>query len=54
MYRIFANACRRLQDTDNPDEQRDILKALGEAALDEHADWILIHRERPIEISAGN
>ena len=27
----------------------DILRALGEAALDEHAEWILMHRERPLE-----
>ncbi|MGH8494573.1 MAG: hypothetical protein ACREVN_00380 [Gammaproteobacteria bacterium] len=30
-------------------EKRQILHALGDAALDEHAEWILMHRERPLE-----
>jgi len=34
---------------DTTDDKLGILKALGEAALDEHAEWILLHRERPLE-----
>jgi hypothetical protein len=51
MARIFSNARKRIDATDDKREQREILQALGDKALDEHADWILIHRERPIEIS---
>ncbi|MEQ8205230.1 MAG: hypothetical protein RIA65_03570, partial [Woeseia sp.] len=49
MLRIFSNARRRLDNTDNPDEQRLILRALGGSALDEHSEWILMHRDRSIE-----
>ena len=49
MCRIFAGARSALDRTQNPDEQREILRALGEAALAEHAEWTLMHRERPLE-----
>lgn len=46
---IFASARRQLDATRDPDAQRDVLRALGEAALAEHAEWALMHRERPLE-----
>ncbi len=49
MLRLFQNARRRLDNTDDPAEQRQILQALGGSALDEHAEWILMHRDRTIE-----
>jgi hypothetical protein len=49
MRRIFAAARSALDKTHDPGEQRDILRALGEAALAEHAEWTLMHRERPLE-----
>jgi hypothetical protein len=49
MLRLFQNARRRLDNTDDPTEQRQILQALGGSALDEHAEWILMHRDRTIE-----
>ena len=49
MHRIFYNARRKLNTATTNNEKREILKALGNAALDEHAEWILIHRERPLE-----
>lgn len=49
MLRIFHNARRRLDNTDDPVEQRQILRALGGSALDEHAEWILMHRDRSID-----
>lgn len=49
MHRIFSNAKRRIDATDNDDEKRRILRILGEAALGEHAQWILMHRERSLE-----
>ena len=29
--------------------KRRVLQTLGEAALAEHAEWTLMHRERPLE-----
>jgi hypothetical protein len=49
MLRIFGNARRRLSAGRDDDERRLILQALGASALDEHASWILMHRERSIE-----
>jgi hypothetical protein len=49
MLRLFQNARRRLDNTDDPTEQRQILQALGGSALDEHAEWILMHRDRTID-----
>lgn len=49
MYRIFSNARRRIDATDNDDEKRRILRVLGDAALGEHAQWLLMHRERSLE-----
>jgi hypothetical protein len=48
MVRIFHNARRRLDETDDDVARRGILKALGDAALEEHAQWILMHRERSV------
>lgn len=49
MRRIFANARNALDRAGDAFEQREILRALGEAALAEHAEWTLMHRERPLE-----
>jgi hypothetical protein len=49
MLRIFHNARRRLENAGNADEQRQILRALGGSALDEHAQWILMHRDRSLD-----
>lgn len=51
MHRIFSNARRQLAAASGDEERREILKAVGQAALDEHAEWILMHRERPLELS---
>jgi hypothetical protein len=51
MLRIFSNAKRRLEDAESNKERRQILRALGGSSLDEHAEWILMHRERSIDQS---
>ena len=51
MQRIFSAAQRRLTICKAVGEQRQILRTLGEAALAEHAEWTLMHRERPLEHS---
>ena len=51
MLRIFKNAKRRLDVADSNKERRQILRALGGSSLDEHAEWILMHRDRSIDQS---
>jgi hypothetical protein len=49
MHRIFHNAQRRIDAAASDDERRRVLKFLGDASLEEHAEWILMHRERAID-----
>jgi hypothetical protein len=49
MFRIFASARRRIDESETDEERRRVLRILGEAALDEHAEWILVHRQRSID-----
>jgi hypothetical protein len=49
MQRIFFNARRRIDSAEDDGERRRILKLLGDAALEEHAEWILMYRERSID-----
>ncbi|GAA4861748.1 hypothetical protein [Luteimonas vadosa] len=49
MERIYGGARRRLDTATTVEEKREILRVLGEAALAEHAEWTLMHRERPLE-----
>jgi hypothetical protein len=51
MQRIFSSARAALDRTNEPAIQRDILHSLGDAALTEHAEWTLMHRERQVEHS---
>jgi hypothetical protein len=48
---ILTNARRLLDGSDDPEFRRRVLRALGNAALEEDAEWILMHRERPLEHS---
>ena len=49
MAHVFANARRLIDGSDDVQFQRQVLKAVGNAALEEHAEWLLMHRERPLE-----
>lgn len=49
MQGIFTATQQRISTCKNIDQQRQLLRTLGEAALAEHAEWILIHRERPMD-----
>jgi len=49
MTKVFGNAGRLLEHASDIHFQRRVLKAVGAAALEEHAEWILMHRERPLE-----
>jgi len=39
----------QIDAAEDDSERRRILKLLGDAALEEHAEWILMHRERSID-----
>jgi hypothetical protein len=49
MGRVFGKARALLDGNMDIGFQRRVLKALGQAALDEGAEWLLMHRERPLE-----
>jgi hypothetical protein len=49
MQRIFNEARIALDRAARADEQREILRLLGEAALAEQVEWALMHRQRPLE-----
>jgi hypothetical protein len=49
MERVFANARRRLDESHDLEEQREILRVLGETSLSEHVEWAVMHRQRPLE-----
>lgn len=51
MSGVLANARRLLDSSTDLAFRRRVLKALGNAALEEDAEWILMHRERPLEHS---
>lgn len=46
MQRIMKEALRRIESTHSDDDRREILRALGETALDEQAEWIMRLRQR--------
>ena len=39
-----------LIDVGKTDEALDLVRELGKDALAEHGDWVMLHRERPIEL----
>jgi len=51
MHGILTNARRLLDGPGDINFKRRVLRALGNAALEEDAEWILMHRERPLEHS---
>jgi hypothetical protein len=52
MSRLFASCRERLDRAGDEREVRHLLRALGGACLEEHAEWILLHRDRPLEPTA--
>ncbi len=48
MHRLFRNAHDRIDHATTDEQKRAILNALGAAALDEYAEWILMRRDRPL------
>jgi hypothetical protein len=48
-HRIFSNARKLLSRTSDVSEQREILRAVGEAQLHENGQWLIRQRERPLD-----
>ena len=48
MREVFASARRRLGAVQSTAQRQDVLRDLGEAALNENAQWVLRQRERPL------
>ncbi|MBV8299845.1 MAG: hypothetical protein JO083_09920 [Candidatus Eremiobacteraeota bacterium] len=59
MQLIFARAATHLKSLieESPEQNlpaaRDVLRDLGREALIENGDWLLLHRERPIDVPGG-
>ena len=51
MQKTFTLARQKLEHAADDEARKLVLRALGEACLEEHSEWILIHRERPLEHS---
>jgi hypothetical protein len=51
MYDVFQAARDQLMAARSDDERREIFGLLGRSALAEHAEWLLMHRDRPIDRS---
>ena len=41
---------KALRDEQNVDKARWLLQDTGVAALEEHGDWVMLHRQRPLEV----
>ena len=53
MGTIFALAEQRLRDlldTGEHEQALDLIEELGKEALRENGDWVLLHRERDVEV----
>lgn len=48
MYKVFGFAARLLGETKDTVQAQEILQDLGDAALNESAQWVLRQRERPL------
>ncbi len=48
-YVVFDKALQRLHEGGSEDSKA-ILAGLGHEALSEHADWLILHRERPLRL----
>jgi hypothetical protein len=53
---IFQRGAERLRtalDGDFIDRTRALIVELGKESLNDHGDWVILHRERPIELPEG-
>jgi len=53
MSRLFLSAMRPVQEcvnAGNAEGAKDLIRELGKEALEEHSDWLLLHRQRPVDV----
>jgi hypothetical protein len=50
MINIFENASQAIERKPDLEAARVCLRSLGHEALTENGDWVLLHRERPLEL----
>lgn len=50
MEGVFSRANEVLATTVDPQKSLQCIKSLGREALGENGDWVLLHRERPLEV----
>ena len=53
MEKIFQRANQELEKSSKDCNQQCVLLELGKAALEENNDWLLLHRDRPLELPKG-
>ena len=53
MSTVFNQAAKLLLECNSEEKQFRILSDLGQDALVENGDWVLLHRERPLEVPHG-
>ena len=56
MSLLFENAAQRLEEAvaaGNHEEARHLVRELGKEALAENGDWLLLHRQRPLDVPGG-
>jgi hypothetical protein len=50
MEGIFSQAARITEESSDPAVALNCIKTLGKEALSENGDWVLLHRERPLDL----
>ena len=55
MSRLFGDSLERMDRlaTDDDQQRRELIRTLGKSALEENGDWVMLHRERPLEVPLG-
>jgi hypothetical protein len=51
LYTRARDQLRQLLQAGKYDAARDVLRELGLEALVENGDWVLLHRERPLDVA---
>ena len=50
MEGVFSRAAESIREHSDPRAAVECLESLGKEALSENGDWVLLHRERPLEV----
>ena len=50
LFSLAVNECEKCLDRGETDPVRALIRRVGQEALRENGDWVLLHRERPMEL----